>query len=348
MSFNYTNVKLTNLVIHNVGTKMNNEPLIISDKTATEYAKESEYLLVNYFFSAFKQPEYYSFWHESQLSLNACNVFSKEIFNNENTFLGNTKKIAQHLYECSMHPNIKNGELYIAFFENCIIDEEVVSAIVIIKAEAKNNFIQTYKSQSHLEIKINEGFSLDKVDKGCIIFNTNKENGYKVKIVNNQSKGYEPRYWKDDFLKVIELADEYFNTKHFLEVAQSYVANKYSNDFDVSKTEKIDLLNRSIDYFRKNEYFDKNDFENEVFFHQEVIDSFRKFDGDFQKQNSLNLEANFSISNQAVKKQERIFKSVLKLDKNFHIYIHGDKELIQSGVDKDGRKYYKIYYENEE
>jgi hypothetical protein len=33
--------------------------------------------------------------------------------------------------------------------------------------------------------------------------------------------------------------------------------------------------------------------------------------------------------------------------KNFHIYIHGNNELIRQGVDSDGRKYYKIYFETE-
>ena len=56
---------------------------------------------------------------------------------------------------------------------------------------------------------------------------------------------------------------------------------------------------------------------------------------------------NFSISTSAVKYQSRVFKSVLKLDNNFHIYIHGDKELIEKGTDNDGRKYYKIYYDLE-
>jgi hypothetical protein len=59
------------------------------------------------------------------------------------------------------------------------------------------------------------------------------------------------------------------------------------------------------------------------------------------------LKDNFKISQQAVKKQARVFKSVLKLDRNFHIYIHGDRELIQQGVERDGRKYYKIYYNEE-
>jgi hypothetical protein len=49
-----------------------------------------------------------------------------------------------------------------------------------------------------------------------------------------------------------------------------------------------------------------------------------------------------------VKSQARVFKSVLKLDKDFHIYIHGDRNKIERGVDPDtGRKYYKIWYDQE-
>ncbi|MBK6777842.1 MAG: hypothetical protein IPG74_19090 [Flavobacteriales bacterium] len=48
-----------------------------------------------------------------------------------------------------------------------------------------------------------------------------------------------------------------------------------------------------------------------------------------------------------MKRQARIFKSVLKLDKNFHIYIHGDRNRIEQGVDEQGRKFYKIYYDKE-
>ncbi|MCB0771369.1 MAG: nucleoid-associated protein, partial [Flavobacteriales bacterium] len=61
----------------------------------------------------------------------------------------------------------------------------------------------------------------------------------------------------------------------------------------------------------------------------------------------VDIQDNFEISAQAVKRQARIFKSVLKLDKNFHIYIHGDRNKIEHGVDESGRKFYKIYYEQE-
>jgi len=115
----------------------------------------------------------------------------------------------------------------------------------------------------------------------------------------------------------------------------------------MSKAHKIDLLNRSVDYFKKHDQFDKEEFEQDVLFHPNVIESFQKFDRNYRRENELELADNFDISAQAVKQQAKAFKSVLKLDKNFHIYIHGNRELIEQGIDENGRKYYKIYYERE-
>ena len=101
------------------------------------------------------------------------------------------------------------------------------------------------------------------------------------------------------------------------------------------------------EYFKTHESFDKKEFEKEVFQDAGIIKSFRNFDDNYRQENEIELTDNFDISPQAVKKQARVFKSVLKLDKNFHIYIHGNPELIEQGVEKDGRKYYKIYYKDE-
>ena len=128
---------------------------------------------------------------------------------------------------------------------------------------------------------------------------------------------------------------------------KKFVTKQLSEDFEVTKADQIDLLNRSVEYFKSNDKFDKEDFEESVFHEQELIESFKQFDSAYRYDNNLELADSFEISAQAVKKQARVFKSVLKLDKNFHIYIHGDKELIEQGVEKDGRKYYKIYYNAE-
>ena len=66
------------------------------------------------------------------------------------------------------------------------------------------------------------------------------------------------------------------------------------------------------------------------------------------EKNEIVFPDTFNISPEAVKKQVKSFKSVLKLDKNFHIYIHGNKDLIEKGIDENGKKFYKIYYDKED
>ena len=125
------------------------------------------------------------------------------------------------------------------------------------------------------------------------------------------------------------------------------MTQQLTEDFVVSKADQIDLLNRSVEYFKTHDTFEKQDFETQVFQDEEIIKSFRNFDELYREQNDMEANDSFEISEQAVKKQAKVFKSVLKLDKNFHIYIHGNKDLIEQGVEKDGRKYYKIYFDKE-
>jgi hypothetical protein len=132
-----------------------------------------------------------------------------------------------------------------------------------------------------------------------------------------------------------------------MHITKDFVSNQLVEDFDVHKTDQIELLNRSANYFKTHDKFDKGNFEAEVLQEEGVISSFRNFNEQYGQQHGVAVADQFDISQQAVKKQGRVFKSVLKLDKNFHIYIHGDRNLIEHGIDQDGRKFYKIYFQNE-
>ena len=96
-----------------------------------------------------------------------------------------------------------------------------------------------------------------------------------------------------------------------------------------------------------NTSFDTQEYEKQVFQSNSVIESFQDFKEAYQNQRKITLGEQFEISDYALKKHSRVFKSVIKLDKNFHIYIHGDKNKIEKGEDHHGRKYYVLYYENE-
>ena len=172
------------------------------------------------------------------------------------------------------------------------------------------------------------------MDKGCLIFNTEKKEGYKVAVVD-QANNSEAAYWIDYFLKLSIPNDGYNQTNNTLSIYKKFITTQVDEEFSVSKTDKIHLLNRSIKYFKEKEQFNMEEFSNEVIGYEEGIASFKKYKQSFEQEFYTAITNNFAINNVAVKKQAHAYKSILKLDKNFHIYIYGNKDLIEKGFDEE-------------
>jgi len=342
----FTQARLLNLITHHVGNKLRDEKVKLTEDS-TSYTEETKDFLLRYFLLPLKAEEFYSFTHSVKLDMNDVYSIVSNMFNEKGDFNANSKNIAKLLYENSLHPKIKGGELNIAHFTDLVLDDELVDAIGIYKSETDVPYLKMEIGKANYNINHEYGFEIKGVDKGCIIFNTTQDSGFKVLIIDKSSKSVEAQYWKDEFLKLKPIANEFHQTNQFLGIAKDFVTKQLDGEFTVSKADKIDFLNRSVEYFKTHEAFNKNEFEKEVFQDLGIIKSFNNFDINYRQENEIELTDSFDISLPAVKKQARVFKSVLKLDKNFHIYIHGSKEKIERGIDEDGRKYYKIYYEHE-
>jgi hypothetical protein len=345
-NLDFTQATMRNLITHHVGNKLRDENIRLTSES-TSFKEETKDFLLRYFFLPIKADAFYAFTHSIKLEMNDIFSIVSNMFNGKKEFINNSKSIAKLLYENSMHPKIKGGELNIAYFSNVVLDDEIVDAIGIYKSETDVPFLKMEIGKTKYNINHDHGFEIKGVDKGCIIFNTSQESGFQVLIIDNPSKSADAQYWKDDFLKIKPIANEFHQTNQFLGIAKNFVSKQLEEEFEVSKADKIDLLNRSVEYFKTHETFNKKEFEKDVFQDSGIIKSFRNFDSNYRQENEIQITDNFDISPQAVKKQARVFKNVLKLDKNFHIYIHGNREMIEQGVDKDGRKYYKIYYDQE-
>jgi hypothetical protein len=344
----FTNCIIKKVSVHQIGNKTNGEELHTSGAPIDSSDPKLQTLLKHFFLSPFSNPEFYSFTFTNEdFSLNPVYNYAMEVFESSRKFHGNSVNIAKHLYELSMHPQIKAGDLFVAHLVNVYVDNEETELLGIFKSENRQDFLKPNADNEQFSIVYEDGINIEKLDKGCLIFNVNQEEGLKVCIVDRANRSGEALFWKNDFLMLKPIADAYHQTKNFLNIAKDYVSKKFAEEFEVNKTDQIDLLNKSVEYFKNNENFDKKKFEKEVFQDTNVIKSFRNYDETYREDHNLDIEDAFEISAQAVKKQSRIFKSVLKLDKNFHIYIHGNKEMIEQGVDKDGRKFYKIYYNEE-
>ena len=108
------------------------------------------------------------------------------------------------------------------------------------------------------------------------------------------------------------------------------------------------MLNKLAKFFKENDNFDLDDYANEVMQAPDMISSFKSYKTEFEVEHDLKLSDNFDISNTAVKKQSKFFKSIIKLDKNFHIYVHGDSQQITKGFDQaSGMNYYQLFFKEE-
>ena len=88
-----------------------------------------------------------------------------------------------------------------------------------------------------------QGIDLKKIEKGCVIDNTKPDEGYLARVFDNQNRGADAQYWTNDFLGLKPIANEYKQTNEFLGMTKEFISKQIDNEFEVSKTDKIDLLN---------------------------------------------------------------------------------------------------------
>lgn len=340
--------QLDTVIVHKVGNPTRGEALQISSNPLTLNDEIVLGLLSRYFLAPFNENECYHFTHLSDLEMNEVYCYVRQIFNNPETFQQQSVLLAQFLYQKSTHARVKDGELYVAVFNNLMFEGEARKAVGIFKSETKETFLKVFAHGSGWELAAEDGININKLDKGCLVFRTNESDGYKICVVDQTNRQQDTQYWVNDFLQVQPYTDSYHHTNQALGLCKLFIEKEYAEKFDITRSDQIELMNKSLDYFKTREQFNLQEFAEEVIHHQEVVDSFMDYKRNFEANRNYAIDENFDINGAALKKQVKLFKSVLKLDKNFHVYIHGRRDLIERGYDElVGKHYYKLYYDEE-
>jgi hypothetical protein len=339
---------LIHLAVHHVGNKANEEGINLSKKPLKLQDEGLEGILMKYFLSPFKNNEYFHLYDESDVTRNEMYAVASKIFSDPDAFFLQSITIANHLYERSVNPKIKGGELYLIYLQDCIVEGEPTDAIGIFKSETRETYLKVAPVGDNYEINSDNGINVNKLDKGCLIFNIDKDKGYRACVVESSSKPEETHYWRQDFLNLKSREDSFYHTQNYLQLCKGFVDEKFKEDFEISKTDEIDFMNKSVKFFKEREVFDLNDFTKEIIQQPEVIDAFKDYKETFQQNRDVHIVDEFNISQNAVKNTSKIFKSILKLDKNFSVYIHGSKSNITKGFDEEkGMNFYQLYYKDE-
>ncbi len=346
----FSATRLTRFSATWVGNKNRYEGVVIPKQTLVSlHDVAEEKILVTMLKSFEKTEEFFYFHHEEDVSNHPVYQVCATVFAEPDTLMEEAAKLAQMLYEHCENPKVQGGEYFIAYFEDLMLHGEPTNAIGLWKVQDKEPYLKTERSAESFTISVLEGIPTGKPQVAALIFNVDEAEGYRVCAIDSVSKKDERSFWKDEYLRLRPIEDSYFNTRHYISLASEFITQKAPFKFGFDRTETIDLLNRSGDYFKDNDAFEVEDFANTIFPEQERQEAFHEFRDQYAKAYAVPLEEKFDISDQAVKKEFKVFKSVLKLDKNFHIYVHGRRDLIEKGFDEDkGKKYYKVFFENEE
>lgn len=349
--FFYTDAAIEQLAVHRVGNKLQHEYYVLSERPIVLEDDVLAQLLMHYFLSPFaKVNEVYRLFHPSgTLDLNEVYHFCLAFFNRESDFQQLSVQLCKHLFESSNHPNIKGGELYVVYLKDIQLEGTPHEAIGIFKSENKETYLKVSPVQGAFDLRYEqEAININKLDKGCVIINTEADEGCKVLVIDQTNRQQEAVYWKDDFLGVRIRNDAFNQTGNFLKVYKNFVDEALDEVFEMEKADKIDLLNRSMAYFKEKETFKQDEFEEIVLGNPAAIDRFNGYRRQFENEFDTPFEDGFEISVPALKKVQATYKSVLKLDKNFHIYVHGKREYIEKGFDENkGMNFYKFYFNEE-
>ncbi|MEM8846594.1 MAG: nucleoid-associated protein [Bacteroidota bacterium] len=347
---NLYSAQIDSISLHRVGNKSKNEPVFLSTAPFS-LTDEMAGLLKEYFFKPFREKEenYFRFVNEVDVEFNEVFKLASELFLNTSDSHEISKKITQHLYQQSNHPHIKSGEVYVVHFSDVVLDNEKKDAIGIFKSELKHDFLEFEERTDNLEILVRQGININKLDKGCLIFNTDKEEGYKVLSVD--SNRYDAKYWLENFLGLVPLTDENFYTKNYLKFCQNFAKDVVLPAED--KQQEVLFMNRAVNHFAKNDAFEETSFLNEVMENPELIPEFKHYKVEKGPKYSIEDVSNFDIANKAVSDARKKMKNVIQLDTNIQIkmdFINPEsaEKFVEKGWDEERQMYYYLVYFNKE
>lgn len=347
---NLYTAQIESISLHRVGNKSKNESAFLS---AEPFSLNDEMagLLKEYFFKPFREKEenYFRFSHEVDLEFNEVYKSVSELFENPSNGHAVSKKITQHLFDQSNHPHIKSGEVYVVHFSDMVIDNKKTDAVGIFKSELKHDFLQFQEKEQNLEILIHQGININKLDKGCIVFNVDKEEGYKILSVD--SNRYDAKYWLENFLGLVPLTDENFYTKNYLKFCQNFAKDVVLPAED--KQQEVLFMNRAVNHFAKNDAFEETAFLNEVMENPELIPEFKHYKVEKGPKYSIEDVSNFDIANKAVSDARKKIKNVINLDTNIQIKLdfinpESAEKFVEKGWDEERQMYYYLVYFNKE
>ena len=323
-------------VVQRVGNKSNEDGVSFSDSLCQLDGVE-EYLLevIN---ASFKFDDWRQFYYIDDLELNPAYRFVSKIFENESAIIKQANNLARHLYEQSIHPNIKIGELYVVLLEGCEVDGVETNAIGLFKSELHETVLTVKMENNRLVLSPEIGMSLKKLEKGCIVFNVEKEKGYKVVVVDNTLSNKDAHYWVDNFLHVRNCDDDYHQTERLTEMCKKFVEK-------VSEQSAVDgaiIAKKATELLKSVEKLTVDNLPELLCQNDEQKVEFAAYRKSFEEENGA-LNDEVVLVKKAVNYKPVTRMNTLRVGDEFDVKVLNPEARMEQGSDDKG-KFWKLYY----
>lgn len=323
--------------IQMVGNKTRGEGLSAALKLAD--VNESRDFLVQLIEKSFTMDDLKCFTYIESVELNPVYQFVSKIFDDEEAFLKQSVNIATFLYDQSIHPNIRSGELYVLLLE-CEYKKKMVEAIAILKSERKDPFLATDNDGREISVRTIYGTGLKGLDKGCIVLNQERRNGYLVGTVDNTNNGSDAQYWTDGFLHVMDCDDDYHQTVKLMDMCRGFVKQQE----EMTDMERAVIAKKTADVFATGETIQVDALVNMICQDEKQKEGFVAYREAFEKRNGEFCDKVNLVKKVALRKPVTKM-TTLKLGADFEVKVLNPEAKIEGGVDKkSGMKYYTLYY----
>jgi hypothetical protein len=276
------------------------------------------------------------------------------IFSDNEIDLKLFKRLSDSLYDASSHnTRFKQGEFLGVLLENVSYGGEFLApTLALIKVQEKSTFLKIENNDANSVVVPEFGIN-GKIEIGAIVLPIGDNNI--VFSIDTITKSGDLSFWEEYFLRLEPIQNDYFYTNHWMIIASEFIKSTLKFSLSQPQTVVIECLNRAGVYFKEQTDFHEEQFAKFIFQNIEGLDFEAAEELLYQKseeyvnQYSVELLDTFALSNQAVKEKLKIFKSTIKLDTNFKIDVASTRsDLIENGFDeKTGKKYYKIFYDQE-
>lgn len=230
------------------------------------------------------------------------------------------------------------------YFQGCGLFSETVDAVGLFKSENKDTFIRVEQVAGQFSIESETGININRLDKGCLIFRTKREEGYVVSVIDNTNKG-EAKYWVENFLCVRRKRDAGAQTQQFVSLCKDFVEQLPP---EVDKVSKVCMMNRVMDGLKEQPVVDVQQLAGTAFGRELADGQFQAFKRDFERTHEVAFEPTFQSKPESVKRRAMGSMSVIRLDDHFDIHLHGGEHCIERGYDETrDMYYYKLFYRKE-